>query len=80
VTQGPGVLPAPAILMAVVTLRCIENRSEPTGDRRLRGKIPHAIRASAILQTPLQARSVSDAWERARGSTVFKSVRQIASA
>jgi hypothetical protein len=44
------------------------------GDRRLRGKNPHAIRTSAILQTPLQARSASDAWEQARDSTVFKTV------
>src|SRR5208337_3910441 len=67
VAQGPGDLVAPALVVTVMPLRGAEEGRQLTGDRRLLGEHDlHATLASAISPTPLQHRSASAAWERAR--------------
>ena len=69
VPQGPGHLVAPALEVPVVPLRGAEEGGELAGDRRLLGEHDsHATLASVISPTPLQHRSASGAWERARDS------------
>src|SRR5208337_3287026 len=69
VAQSPGDLVAPALVVTVVPLRGAEEGRQFSSDRRLLGEHdPHATLASVISPTPLQHRSASGAWERARDS------------
>ncbi len=78
VAQSPGDLVAPALVVAFMPLRGAEEGRQLTGDRWLLGEHDlHSTLASAISPTPLQHRSASGECERARDSTVFKTVAPV---